>query len=116
MLIRFKKSMEKIAMGLLSFMPLEKDVKVLQETMKDYMEDDQQQLFLWKENEDMVGAIGIFVDDTKKLVTVQHISVNPSHRDAGIGQAMVNAICTRFGDTHAIEPNELTEAFLSKCK
>lgn len=36
MLIRFKKSYEKIAMGLLSFMPTEKDVKTLQLTMKDY--------------------------------------------------------------------------------
>ena len=36
MLIRFKKSYEKIAMGLLSFMPTEKDVKTLQLTMKEY--------------------------------------------------------------------------------
>ena len=40
MLIRYKKSMEKIAMGLLSFMPEEKDVKKLTVTMKAYEEND----------------------------------------------------------------------------
>ncbi|HWO97501.1 MAG TPA: N-acetyltransferase, partial [Bacillus sp. (in: firmicutes)] len=33
MLIRYKKNYEKIAMGLLSFMPTEKDLKALQKTM-----------------------------------------------------------------------------------
>ncbi|MCZ2970858.1 GNAT family N-acetyltransferase RibT, partial [Acinetobacter baumannii] len=54
MLIRFKKSYEKIAMGLLSFMPTEKDVKTLQLTMKEYEAKDDWQLYLWKENEDFV--------------------------------------------------------------
>ena len=36
MLIRYKKTFEKIAMGLLSFMPNEKDLKKLQQTMKEY--------------------------------------------------------------------------------
>ena len=34
MLVRYKKSLEKIAMGLLSFMPQEKDVKRLMETIQ----------------------------------------------------------------------------------
>lgn len=48
MLIRYKKSFEKIAMGLLSFMPNEKDLKQLQQTIKDYETDTDRQLFLWK--------------------------------------------------------------------
>ena len=36
MLIRYKKIFEKIAMGLLSFMPSEKDLKKLQLTIKQY--------------------------------------------------------------------------------
>lgn len=59
MLIRYKKSFEKIAMGLLSFMPNEKDLKRLQQTIKDYETDTGRQLFLWKEDEDIVGAIGV---------------------------------------------------------
>ncbi len=34
MLVRYKKAYEKIAMGLLSFMPNEKELKKLQQTMK----------------------------------------------------------------------------------
>lgn len=43
MLIRYKRSFEKIAMGLLSFMPGEKDVKQLQQTMKSYEMDENRQ-------------------------------------------------------------------------
>lgn len=46
-------------MGLLSFMPNEKDLKQLQQTIKDYETDTDRQLFLWKEDEDIVGAIGV---------------------------------------------------------
>lgn len=48
MLIRYKKSFEKIAMGLLSFMPNEKDLKQLQQTIKDYETDTDRQLFFGK--------------------------------------------------------------------
>ncbi|HEY4531645.1 MAG TPA: N-acetyltransferase, partial [Kurthia sp.] len=36
MLNRYRKAYEKIAMGLLSFMPNEKDLKVLQQTIQTY--------------------------------------------------------------------------------
>lgn len=108
--------MEKIAMGLLSFMPEEKEVKKLQETMKQYIEDDTQMLYLWKQNEDMIGAIGLQIIESEKRVVIQHISVNPSHRDTGIGHAMIHAISLKFEDSYQIEANETTEAFFNKCK
>jgi len=115
MLIRFKKTMEKIAMGLLSFTPEEKDVKKLQETIKHYSENQEEVLFLWKEAEDMIGAIGVRVNDEAKQITIQHVSVNPSHRDNGIGQQMVQALCQRY-ESYEVVGNELTDDFLSKCK
>lgn len=115
MLIRFKKTMEKIAMGLLSFTTEEKDIKKLQETIKIYSENQEDVLFLWKEHEDMIGAIGIHVDDDLKRLTIQHVSVNPSHRDNGIGQQMVQALCQRY-DAYEVVGNERTDDFLSKCK
>lgn len=48
MLIRYKKTFEKIAMGLLSFMPSEKDLKKLQQTMKEYETEEHLQLFFGK--------------------------------------------------------------------
>ena len=58
MLIRYKKSFEKIAMGLLSYMPSEKDLKRLQHTIKQYDTRRYWQLFLWKVDEDIIGLLG----------------------------------------------------------
>jgi riboflavin biosynthesis RibT protein len=112
MLIRYKKTFEKIAMGLLSFMPNEKDLKKLQQSMKNYENDDSWQLFLWKE-EDIIGLIGITnYDDSYEI---QHISVNPSHRNQGIGRKMVQALKELY-PSKSILTNQLTEAFIHKCE
>lgn len=113
MLIRYKKAFEKIAMGLLSFMPNEKDLKKLQQTVKQYESDDSWQLFLWKE-EDITGLLGIqFVNDGS--LQIQHISVNPSHRHQGIGKRMVCALQELYPDK-LIVPNAETAGFIEKCE
>jgi riboflavin biosynthesis RibT protein len=79
MLIRYKKTFKKIAMGLLSLMPNEKNLQRLQMTMKLYETERDRQLFLWREDEGIIGLICVlFVD--KHLIQIRHISVNPSHR------------------------------------
>jgi riboflavin biosynthesis RibT protein len=113
MLIRYKKAFEKIAMGLLSFMPNEKDLKKLQQTMKNYETDESWHLFLWKEDEDIIGLLGVNFTD-HKVMLIQHISVNPSHRHQGIGKRMVNALQDMFPDWNA-SANEETSAFFEKC-
>lgn len=112
MLIRYKKPFEKIAMGLLSFMPEEKDVKKLQETMKLYETADDWQLYLWKE-EDIVGAIGARIAANE--VEIQHITVNPSYRQEGIGKKMIKALKDIYSDKHLV-PNSSTSAFFYKCE
>lgn len=113
MLIRYKKAFEKIAMGLLSFMPNEKDLKKLQQTVKQYESDDSWQLLLWKE-EDITGLLGIqFVNDGS--LQIQHISVNPSHRHQGIGKRMVCALQELYPDK-LIVPNAETAGFIEKCE
>ena len=47
-LLRYKKTYEKIAMGLLSYMPGDKTVKKLQESIHQYETDDSWQLYLLK--------------------------------------------------------------------
>ncbi|MBO1578949.1 MULTISPECIES: GNAT family N-acetyltransferase [Bacillus] len=113
MLIRFKKSYEKIAMGLLSFMPTEKDVKTLQLTMKEYDKNDSWQLYLWKQNDDFVGIVGII--NEKNVLEIQHLSVNPSHRHMGIGTKMVQELKNKFQGV-TICGNEQTASFCEKCK
>ncbi|MGA5690352.1 GNAT family N-acetyltransferase [Cytobacillus pseudoceanisediminis] len=112
MLIRYKKSFEKIAMGLLSFMPNEKDLKRLQQTMKQYESEENWQLFLWKEGEDIIGLVGVTSSD--QAMEIQHISVNPSHRHQGIGKTMIKALDELYPGKKLTATDE-TEAFLNKC-
>ncbi|MCP3738671.1 GNAT family N-acetyltransferase [Rossellomorea sp. BNER] len=112
MLIRYKKAFEKIAMGLLSFMPNEKDLKKLQQTIKQYETEDNWQLFLWKE-EDIIGLVGVVVDNED--IEIQHISVNPSHRHEGIGKSMIRSLKEIHSDK-SLKPNEYTASFFEKCE
>lgn len=111
MLIRYKKSYEKIAMGLLSFMPSEKDLKKLQNTIKLYEEDENWQLYLYKE-EDIIGAIGVKIKEN--IAELRHISVNPSFRGQGKGTAMLKALVNQLGNKE-IKPTEYTLEFFEKC-
>ncbi|CAI9387976.1 MULTISPECIES: GNAT family N-acetyltransferase [Bacillaceae] len=113
MIIRYKKAFEKIAMGLLSFMPTEKDLKVLQQTIKQYESDENWQLFLWKDEEDIIGLIGVIFED-EASITIHHISVNPSHRHQGVGKSMVQAVKGLYPN-RTMKSNELIVNFLSKC-
>lgn len=113
MLVRYKKNLEKIAMGLLSFMPEEKDVKKLQETIKEYNTNPDWHLYLWKEDEDILGAIGVRIENELNAV-VQHISVNPSNRGNGIGQKMIQTVKQQYGDKYAVCADEDTQNFYNK--
>jgi riboflavin biosynthesis RibT protein len=113
MLTRYKKMFKKIAMGLLSFMPNEKDLQKLQMTMNQYETEQDYQLFFWKEEEGIIGLIGVLFLD-RHLIQIQHISVNPSHRGKGVGKRMVKALKELHPDTPFI-PNENTVAFCDKC-
>lgn len=112
MLIRYKKAYEKFAMGLLSFMPNEKDIKKLQNTMKQYEMQENWQLFLWKE-EEIIGLIGVVLENNEDVI-VQHISVNPSYRHQGVGKSMLQALCDLYSDKNIL-PTELTVSFFEKC-
>ncbi len=114
MLIRYKKSYEKIAMGLLSFVPSEKDLKKLQQTIKLYEEEDNWQLFLWKE-EDIIGIIGIETGPEGHVAIVHHVSVNPSFRNQGIGRLMVQALKNLLGEDIDLKPSEPANAFFDRC-
>ena len=113
MLIRYKKSCEKIAMGLLSFMPIERDLKKLKRTMKNYEENPASHLYLWKKGEDFIGLIGIEVDEAS--FTVHHISVMPSFRGEGVGRAMVERI-QQMMQPLEMQATEETQAFIAFCQ
>ena len=112
MLVRYKKALEKIAMGLLSFMPQEKDIKRLMETIQQYEQKENWMLYLWKKGEEYVGVVGVLVEEPE--ATIQHITVIPSYRGEGIALKMLQELCN-LGLFTTIKPNEETELFIQKC-
>ncbi|MHA6251056.1 GNAT family N-acetyltransferase [Oceanobacillus sp. CAU 1775] len=115
MLIRYKKNMEKIAMGLLSFMPDEKkDVKKLLQQIKEYETNTDWHLYLWKDEDDILGAIGVKIDNDINVI-IQDLSVNPSHRNLGIGKEMVNQIHQLYSKKYTVSATEEISEFYNKC-
>jgi riboflavin biosynthesis RibT protein len=113
MLNRYRKNSEKIAMGLLSFMPEEKDVKKLQQTIKEYETNADWHLYLWKEEDDIIGAIGLRVDGDKAII--QHISVNPSHRNIGVGRKMIQEVLKLYNSKYEIITLDSIRDFYKHC-
>lgn len=112
MLIRYKKAFEKIAMGLLSFMPNEKDIKKLTETIHTYEQDDNWSLYLWKKDDEYIGLVGVKVVDS--IATIQHVSVIPSYRGEGIAREMLQEL-NEQGIYKNILANEEIKEFVRKC-
>ena len=112
MLVRYKKALEKIAMGLLSFMPQEKDVKRLMETIQQYEQQENWMLQLWRKGEEYVVIVGVLVEET--VATIQHITVIPSYRGEGVALEMLQEL-RDLGLFTEIKPNEETEPFVQKC-
>lgn len=112
MLLRYKKIYEKIAMGLLSYMPDYKNVKKLQDLIHQYENSEEWQLFLLKKDEDFLGLIGIELDASE--YTLHHISVNPSFRGEGIGHELVTRVQALYPEKEC-KGTEETTTFLVKC-
>ncbi|GGN56596.1 MULTISPECIES: GNAT family N-acetyltransferase [Oceanobacillus] len=116
MLIRYKKNMEKIAMGLLSFMPDEKrDVKKLQQHIKEYETNPDWHLYLWKnEEDDILGTVGVRIEDEVNAI-IQDLSVNPSHRNLGLGKTLIQEIKEIYSEKYIVYPSEQIRQFYEKC-
>lgn len=111
-LIKYEPTYEKDAVDLLSFRSSEQKLNILQNTITLYKEDPNWQLYLWKLDENLVGAIGIELNE--HTFNVHHASVHPSFRNEGIGHSMVEQI-QRFYEPLAMSATPETKDFLSKC-
>ena len=112
MLIRYKKAFEKIAMGLLSFMPNEKDIKKLTETIQSYEMEDNWILYLWKKNDEYIGTVGLVVDNGSAII--QHVSVVPSYRGEGVAKEMLQEVA-ELGHYQNVRATDETSEFVQKC-
>ncbi|MEC2070721.1 GNAT family N-acetyltransferase [Alkalihalophilus marmarensis] len=112
MLIPYKTSQKKIAMGLLSYMPKEKDVKKLIKTIELYETKETWKLFFWKVDDDIVGIAGLEMDGDEAIL--HHLSVNPSYREEGLGTNIIHALKERLNAD--LKPSKETKDFLLNCE
>ncbi|OGX80370.1 MULTISPECIES: GCN5 family acetyltransferase [Exiguobacterium] len=78
MLVKYKQSHEKTAMGLLAFSCSDKSPLALLELVRSYEEDASKFLYLWKVEEDFVGIIGM--EQLETTMCIHHIALSPSFR------------------------------------
>ncbi|MBU9724018.1 MULTISPECIES: GNAT family N-acetyltransferase [Bacillaceae] len=111
MLVPYKQEYEKIAMGLLSFMPTEKNIKKLQETVDHYLDNPNFHLYLWK-GKAFIGVIG--VEESEEGVLLRNLCVDPSHRNEGVATTMIQAVEKQLGVS--LHGTKHTNEFLIHCR
>ncbi|SEM66373.1 riboflavin biosynthesis RibT protein [Ligilactobacillus sp. WC1T17] len=99
MLYKYKNDYEKIAMGLLSFIPDLKEISHLKACLAGYQTDDDRYLYLWKNDTgDFIGIVGIERDTDSHLLMVRHIAVTPAERGHGVTFLMLDALRQLYPD------------------
>ncbi|BAB05277.1 GNAT family N-acetyltransferase [Halalkalibacterium halodurans] len=113
MLFPYKSAQRKIAMGLISFMPKEKEIKKLQKTIDLYEKETEWELFLWKVEDDYVAVIGVchLANGDAEL---HHLGVNPSFRQEGLGKRLIEEVKRRLEGR--LLPTKETRAFFDVCQ
>lgn len=93
MLYKYKNDYEKIAMGLLSFIPDLKEISHLKSCFEWYRAEDDRHLYLWKNEEgDFIAIAGVEADESSKIVMLRHISVIPAERNHGVCFEVLDAL------------------------
>ncbi|BDZ30980.1 N-acetyltransferase [Lactiplantibacillus sp. WILCCON 0030] len=106
MLVKYRKDYEKVAMGLLSFIPDFKDIAHLQTEMQWYQADNNHQLLLWRQADgDFCGIIGIEVG--ADFILVHHDSLSPEERNPQNQQQMLDELAALYPDQRVMGTLEM---------
>ncbi|WP_035051307.1 GNAT family N-acetyltransferase [Carnobacterium pleistocenium] len=109
MLVKYRNSQNKLALGLLSLMPKEHELKYLQQTMQRYQQNRNWEMYFWQEKEKYIGIIGIEVQE--KEFVIRHLAVLPSFRGEGVGRAIISETQKIYGGYKMSAVDEI-EAFI----
>ncbi|WKA59877.1 GNAT family N-acetyltransferase [Planococcus shenhongbingii] len=113
MLCKYKKSYQKVAMGLLSLMSKGFNFKKLQETIQEYEQNPNWQLFLWKEGDNVTGLVGIELHENHFILL--HFSVNPSYQGEETAQRMLEVLRNQMQEKEMYLSKEAAR-FLAKVR
>ncbi|MTV81210.1 N-acetyltransferase [Secundilactobacillus folii] len=97
MLLKYRADYEKVAMGLLSFVPTLKKIDRLQAELQWYQDSDARQLLLWKDmNQDFSGIVGVEI--RPKFVIVRLIALTPAVRDENQTNTILDELQDMYPD------------------
>lgn len=99
MLVNYTSTYQKIAMGLLSFVPELKEIDHLTEQMNWYESQESQKLLLWKDEDtdNFIGLIGLEVND--KNILIRHLVISPSFRGEKLVFELLNQLEAQYPDS-----------------
>ncbi|KRK98122.1 hypothetical protein FD04_GL001100 [Secundilactobacillus odoratitofui DSM 19909 = JCM 15043] len=108
MLLKYRTDYEKVAMGLLSFVPALKKIDRLQAELQWYQDSEARQLLLWKDlNQDFSGIIG--VELRPDFAIVRLIALTPAVRDANQTSTMLDELADMYPDQRLMGTLETTK-------
>lgn len=106
MIISYNEDYEKIAMGLLSYIPDLKEPNRLESELEWYNSQDNRKIYLWRseETQNLVAVIGLEVES--EAILIRHIAVDPSYRNEGITYMFLNELQERYSDKNLVSTLE----------
>lgn len=95
MLIECKKDQEKVAMGLLSYLPEFKNLDNLKEEIKLNKTSSEFQLYLYREKEaNFIGVIG--TQNDAHFIIVRYVSLEPDYRQAKYESRIIQELASSY--------------------
>lgn len=112
MMIAYESCHREAVLRLLSYLPTARKGVSVQQILSAYERQPERRLYVWEENEKVVGVIGIHLQ--KQTFAVHHIAVHPSFRNRGIGSSLIQAIQEEYISQAMCSTHE-TKDFLDRC-
>ncbi|GEA92147.1 hypothetical protein PDA01_00400 [Pediococcus damnosus] len=109
MLVKYRDSFQKIAMGLLSFIPDLKDIDRINKELDWYASSDDRNLYLQKnEAGDFIGLVG--VEKQGQYLMIHHLAFIPQQQTEGNEQDIFNSLTNYYPDLQMMGTLETSPA------
>lgn len=112
MMIAYDSRHREAVLRLLSYLPTARKGVSVQQILSAYERQPERRLYIWEENEKVVGVIGIHLQ--KQTFAVHHIAVHPPFRNRGIGSSLIHALQEEY-ISQAMCSTQETKDFLDRC-
>ena len=102
MLISYNNDYEKLTMGFMSYINDLKEPSRIEEELNWYNAQENRQMYLWRseETENIIGIVGIELED--EILLLRHIAIDPSFRNEGLSYKILDALKEKHPDKNIV--------------